>query len=260
MPGTYTVIIICIVMYAAGFILPFKGSESEKLILLGAFYKPFILAGEYWRLITAGFLHGSFIHIFFNIYAVMIIGRILEHRFGTWKYLLLMLGSNAGGYLFLLVMKGNTMAVGLSGALYGLMASYIITVIRLGGWQIPALRSSLIQLVLINACINFMPGIAYMVHIGGFISGALLTLALDSSEMYRSMRVHAAAAFLIVFLFGIWYGVKNSYIYEHERYLGTDLRILTAEKELGLGKYAENMAKKLDRVYGVQYLEYIIGG
>ncbi len=259
-PGTLAVIIISVLMYAACMLVPFSGSDSEKLILFGAFYKPFILAGEYWRLITAGFLHGSVIHIFFNLYAVSVIGRLLEHRFGTWKYLLILLGSNVGGYLFLFAMKGNRMAVGLSGGLYGLMAAYIIMVIRMGGWKIPAMRSSLIQLVSINLIINFLPGIAYMVHIGGFISGALLTIALDTSEKFKPMRIHAAAAFIIMLVFGIWYGTKNSYIYENERYLGTDLRILTLEKEIGLEGYAKYMARRLDQVYGFNYLEQIIGG
>lgn len=241
---------LCILVYFVQSILGYA-DNTEGMILFGAYYKPFILAGEYWRFLTVGFVHANIWHLMINLMSLYALGTALEIGMKRWKYTLVFLGSILGGSLFLFAAQGNTVAVGLSAGLYGLMAAYVILIVRAGGWQVKRVRNALLSTLAINLLINFMPGVSWIAHMGGAVTGTLLTgvLCIDSSNQ-RKQRSYAAAS-IVLLLSTCWMAVNNAYIRESEIYLLSDYRVLMAEKKYVPASYVNGMAKKLDAVYGV---------
>ncbi|MEP7021967.1 MAG: rhomboid family intramembrane serine protease, partial [Pseudonocardiales bacterium] len=129
----------------------------------------------FYRLVTAGFLHVSLLHLGSNLLALFIIGPLLERLLGRWRfalvYLLGLLGGSAAVYAFGQV---NTPEVGASGAIFGLFASALVLVRKLGldaQW--------LIGIIVLNFVFTFsIHNISKLAHVGGFLAGALATLAI----------------------------------------------------------------------------------
>ena len=160
------------------------GSLYIKWILFG----PFVAEGDWWRLITAMFLHGFLLHLAFNMLALWWIGRPVEEYLGSVRFLLLYFVSGLAGAAGALVQSPTTPVVGASGAIFGILGAMLIlewqATGRLGG---PALT-----LIVINLGLNFVfngtgGNISIGGHIGGLIGGILVTLAFA-----RWGRGHAA--------------------------------------------------------------------
>lgn len=248
--ATTVILIICILVF---FFLHSLGMENdtEAAIIAGAYYKPFILAGEWWRLLTTGFVHVSIAHILMNSLSLWSLGNILEPYLGKKKYLIILLCSVIGGSLFLFAAGDNTVAVGLSGGLYGLLACYTYLVVIRGGWQVPSVRSSLINTYIINLLINFVPGIAWQAHLGGFVTGLILSAVLEKNEKTEGFRKHFVIAGLL-FALSLGFGsYRNAYIPETQRYTGTDARVLQFYEKAGFSSHAEHMVKKLGKIYAI---------
>lgn len=129
-----------------------------------------VLAGEWYRLITAAFLHGGVIHLLFNGYAMYLLGTRLERWLGHGRFLALwVLGALAGSVLSLLVVPHQP-SVGASGAIFALFGAVFVLGRRL------RLDLRMIALLLVlNLAITFVvPGIAWTAHIGGLVAGFLL--------------------------------------------------------------------------------------
>ncbi len=244
--ATWVILAICIAIQMA---ITFLGKESttETAILLGAYYKSFIVAGEYWRLLTCGFVHISIFHLFMNGMSLLNIGSAYEQRFGVIRYLAILFVSIIGGSLFSFCMQGNIVAVGLSGGLYGLMGGYILMLITSGLYKNPAVLSQLMRVLIINVMINFMPGVAVSAHLGGFIAGMIMTAFF--LEMEKSFKIRMGICGLV--LCGVlgYYVTQNTAIRTDQVYLLSDYRILSMEKELGFSSHAYHMAEKLDKIY-----------
>ena len=254
-PVTKTSLFVCTAITVLIHVIPFEGNSTETAILFGAYYKTFVSAGEWWRLFTAGFEHVNFWHLLMNMYSLYLLGSVLERTYRPLRYFLLLCLSSIAGYAFLFVTGGNTVAVGLSGGLYGLMAAYFILVYKAGGFRIPQVRNSCLEVLAINLIMNFMPGIGYQVHLGGLFMGALLGILFTRDPQWKSVRSSAllcTIAFSAVLMILI---PSHLSIPEDERYLGTDARILTYEKDHGLQNYAEGMARRIDDLYEISYLE-----
>jgi rhomboid protease GluP len=152
------------------------------LILLGAKVNDLIAAGEYWRLLTATLLHANLIHIFFNGYALFILGPETERIYGTSRFLLLYwiagLSGSVASYLF-----SPNPAVGASGAIFGLIGAlgvfFYLSREALGSYG-RAQVQNMVAIGAINLLIGFAAGgtIDNFGHIGGMIGGALAGFAL----------------------------------------------------------------------------------
>jgi rhomboid protease GluP len=145
---------------------------------LGAKYGPLIRIGEVWRLITPVFLHGSFLHIAFNMYALVIYGRGLEARFGHGRFLLLyFLSAYAGNVLSFLLVPNPSL--GASTAVFGLLAAEVIFLLQnrgLLGQRVNATLWNLLFIAGYNLVIGFSSqGVDNFGHIGGLLGGLLFT-------------------------------------------------------------------------------------
>jgi membrane associated rhomboid family serine protease len=156
------------------------GSLFNKWALFG----PLVKHGDWWRLITSAFLHGSVIHIAFNMLALWWLGSPIEMVLGRVRYLGLYLVSGLAGAAGALVANPTSVTVGASGAIFGLLGAGLILEYQATG----SLAGNYLTLIVINLAISFaVPGISIGGHIGGLIGGTLATLAFS-----RFGRGHAA--------------------------------------------------------------------
>ncbi|MCA1712514.1 MAG: rhomboid family intramembrane serine protease [Actinobacteria bacterium] len=157
--------------------------------------------GQYYRLVTAAFLHAGLFHILFNMFALVQIGPLLEQALGRWRflalYLLSALGGSVTGYLFAPL---NQPSVGASGAIFGLFGAYYVVVRKLGGDT-----QSILVLLGINLVITFtVRNIDYRAHLGGLVTGALIAAAFAYLPRgSQQARLHAAVVAGVALLLAV---------------------------------------------------------
>ncbi|HET9791393.1 MAG TPA: rhomboid family intramembrane serine protease [Candidatus Angelobacter sp.] len=155
----------------------------NSLLNWGGDYGPFTLGGEYWRLITATFLHAGIIHIGMNMWCLYYLGPICERVFGRLQTIGIYLLTGIGGWLLSLAHTPDGLSVGASGAIFGI-AGAIVAGAKFGELSLrqgekKALISSVVSFLIISfAYGGFSSGVDNMAHIGGFVSGLLLGLPL----------------------------------------------------------------------------------
>lgn len=160
------------------------GLGGSTLLTEGALSRFSIADGEYWRLITAGFLHAGFFHLIFNMLSLWILGTLLEPAVGRLRFALIYLVSLLCGSFGALLLQPDGLTVGASGAIFGLMAAAAI-VARNRGLSI--MESGLGIWIVLNLVITFtIPNISIGGHIGGLIGGGLAALCLfDLRDVVR---------------------------------------------------------------------------
>lgn len=172
---TYSLVIINILMY----IIPILFGTYNALLDKYSIYGPAVRAGQYYRLITGTFIHANIFHLFFNCYALAILGSQLESFLGKPKYLIVYLFSALIGSLFSVTFAGNYYSIGASGAIFGLMGALVYFGYHYRVYLGNVVKSQIIPLILMNLGIGFLvPGIDNSAHIGGLLGGALITVAL----------------------------------------------------------------------------------
>ncbi len=173
-------------------------SVYEKGFLIGSFPGSSTLGvahGEYWRLVTSGFLHENLLHIGFNMYILYILGSMLEPALGRLRFGVIYGVSLLTGSLGALLVTPHAATVGASGAVFGIMGA---AAVEMRARQIPVMQSGVGGLILINLVISFtLPGISWGGHIGGLIGGALAAFILQEGERRRAQSLALAACGLI---------------------------------------------------------------
>jgi len=132
---------------------------------------------EWWRLVTSMFLHGSLVHIGFNMVALYFIGTPVEMYLGRARYLGLYFVSGLAGASGAVLQAPFVPVVGASGAIFGILGAMLII-----EWQVTGrLAGQAMTWIVINLVISFsIPNISWGGHIGGLIGGILITLAYAS--------------------------------------------------------------------------------
>lgn len=147
-----------------------QNADGSALVGDGAVFGPAIADGEWWRLLTGGFLHASIIHIGFNMYLLWILGGTLERYVGTGRFLAIYFSAVLWGSVGALVLSPDSATIGASGGVFGLMAALYLLERQRG---VTLLGSSVGMLLLLNLGITFvLPGISIGGHIGGIAGGA----------------------------------------------------------------------------------------
>ncbi|MGA1592862.1 MAG: rhomboid family intramembrane serine protease [Candidatus Nanopelagicales bacterium] len=141
-------------------------------VFMFGMHPPAVANGDWWRLITATFLHGSLIHLGFNMLALWILGTQIERFIGSSKFLVLYFASALGGSLFSFYFSPpTTFSIGASGAVFGLMGAFVVI-----GKKVNADVSQILVLLFINLVLGFtLSGIDWRAHLGGLITGVIVT-------------------------------------------------------------------------------------
>ena len=138
--------------------------------------------GEWWRIVTGGFLHSGILHLGMNMLLLYLLGAQLEPLLGKARFLSLYVACLVAGSFGVLLVSPNSATVGASGAVFGLMGAAVISQRRAG---IDIWRNGIGGLVVINLLLTFaVPGISVGGHVGGLVAGVAvgaIVFALDSA-------------------------------------------------------------------------------
>jgi membrane associated rhomboid family serine protease len=136
-----------------------------------ALYGPRVADGEWYRLVTAGFLHYGVLHAALNCWFIWIVGGQLERALGRWRYAAVYFASLLAGSAGALLVSPLALTAGASGAAFGLMGCMLVGYRQRG---IPVLRSNLGMVLILNLALTFtFAGISIGGHLGGLAGGAL---------------------------------------------------------------------------------------
>jgi membrane associated rhomboid family serine protease len=151
--------------------------------------------GEWWRLITAPFLHYGPLHLGMNMLVLWFIGPALEEYFGHWRYLLVYVVSGLAGSAGALIVSPGALTVGASGAIFGIMGAAVVLEAR----RIWVFGGQAMGLVVINLALSFViSGVSIGGHIGGLIGGAACALAFSSLRRNPALATLSMAAVGVV--------------------------------------------------------------
>ena len=162
--------------------------NSNFMIQMGAVWPPYVKDGEYWRLLTATFMHFGFEHILNNMLVLICAGPILEQALGSIRYLFLYLIAGIGGstlsYLQMLHSGEYSVAAGASGAILGIIGALLWIVIVHKGRYESLTGRGLVFMIVISLYYGITSGdVDNWAHAGGLIMGFLLGIIL-----YRKPR------------------------------------------------------------------------
>jgi membrane associated rhomboid family serine protease len=207
---TYVLIGICVLLYLGTFAQG-RGISQVDVDLGTVGIATFegqpigVAEGQYWRLITGGFLHDGILHIAFNMYILYWLGTMLEPVMGHVRFTALYFASLLAGSFGALVAAPTALTVGASGAVFGLMAAAFVFQRARG---IDPWRSGLGPVILLNLALPFVfPSLNISIggHVGGLIGGTIAALAIERLSAQRRgdlLPVLACAAVGVISVIG----------------------------------------------------------
>jgi len=179
--ATYVLIGINVLMFlgsgAGGGFLTGSNSGVSKTFFDLALWGPGVANGEWWRIITSGFLHSGFLHIALNMYILYWLGQMIEPALGHLRFTALYFASLIAGSFGALLLSPDRLTVGASGAVFGLMgAAFVMQHARgINPWQ-----SGLGPVILFNLAFSFIvPNISIGGHLGGLVGGTLAAFLME---------------------------------------------------------------------------------
>lgn len=236
---TMAVIAVCVVMFILVNLLSLVSGElTSSAIFLGAYYKMAVVSSfEYWRLLTAGFVHADIFHLLMNMMALFNLGFYCEKRYTKRQYLCILLAGIIGGNLFVFIGDANIAGLGISGGLFGLLGAYIVSLCADGSIKNRMVRVNLTSTIMMNVFISLLPNISLMAHLGGFIIGGLLAFIMVDVKRWSTLRMHTRNAFLLLIL-GLCLLIPKVQRVD-PFYPMTDAILITTAEKLNLDGYAE---------------------
>ncbi|HEU4449672.1 MAG TPA: rhomboid family intramembrane serine protease [Gaiellaceae bacterium] len=171
-------------------------SPANRFLADWGLYGPLVAEGEWWRLITAAFLHASLIHIGFNMLMLWWFGQALEAALGRGRFLGIYLVSALAGSAGALLLTPATLTVGASGAVFGILGAGLVLERR----QIYVFGGGALFVVVLNIAFTFLVGnISIGGHLGGLAGGMLAVLALSAAgrhPVYGRLDALSVASFV----------------------------------------------------------------
>lgn len=202
---TYAVMALCVIVFAAEVLTGQLVGSGSPIVGALLYYPPYTSV-EPWRMLTSLFVHGSILHILFNMYSLFILGPELERLVGRWRFVALFLLSGLGGSVAVLLSSPASPVIGASGAIFGLFGAYFVIARHLGGNS-----RQLIIVIVINLVIGFIvPNIAWQAHVGGLLIGALVAFVLvrTRDRQKRGIQLPLLAGVLALLIAATFVGVQ----------------------------------------------------
>ncbi|MNK29969.1 Rhomboid protease GluP [compost metagenome] len=192
--------------------------------LIGSINRKLVLEGDYWRLITYQFMHASLRHLFFNMYAFVYLGLMIENKIGWKNFLLIYILSGICGGLNSIAFHENIYTVGASGAIMGLFGSMMALLInqffeKNANKALLVSTGFVLALMLINGSIT--PMVDNACHLGGLAAGFVITYLLIFDHQWGLKKVSSTLKYAnILLLFGVFnYAIfALTPVYQHEEF------------------------------------------
>ncbi len=176
-------------------------SSSRRQFDLGLSLS-FIDNGEWYRIVTSGFLHFGIIHIAMNMLLLWQLGQLLEPALGQVRFVLLYFSSMFGGAVGALALTPNGLTGGASGAVFGLMAAATVGLQQRG---VNPMRTGIGATLLLNLLITFtIPGISIGGHLGGALMGAAIGYVMLEPRRTRSTPMVSVIAPIVAMAFCVF--------------------------------------------------------
>jgi membrane associated rhomboid family serine protease len=181
-PVTLVLLVILAVVYLIGDVL-LSSDLQEKFLLWAGNSSATVQDGEWWRVFTALFLHANWLHLTMNGAGLWIFGTAVEKTMGRWRFLVIFLLAGALGNLASAFVAHYDVAIGASGGIFGVIGAFAVVVWRLRSPMYHALRRRLLVVLALMVATDFTigglePQVDNLAHVGGFVSGILITLIL----------------------------------------------------------------------------------
>lgn len=187
---TVTILTACVGMYLVTMLASAKVGEVNALIRYGAALPEGVFGGQWWRLITAGFLHGNLMHIGFNMWALMDVGRHAEEVYGSKRMVVIYIASTVGGFL-LSMLRGTMLTVGASAGLFGLIGAMIALGLR-HKWsaEASAIKAFYLRWAIYGLLWGLLPffRVDNAAHIGGLLTGLAVGYVAGTPREFDAAR------------------------------------------------------------------------
>lgn len=182
-PATMALIALIVLVYVATVVKGVGLNDPQgELYYRGALFVSNVFLpdqglayGEWWRVLTATFLHANLIHLGMNMLVLYMLGTVVEQALGTGRFLMVYVASGIAGSAGAILLSPNAPTVGASGAIYGIMGALLVLEYLGTG----TLAGQAMGFIVINLAITFaIPGISIGGHVGGLLGGVVATYAL----------------------------------------------------------------------------------
>ena len=165
-----------------------RGGSPRSLVAWGADVGWLVMQGQWWRLVSAVFIHIGIIHLLFNSYALLFIGPLLEELLGKEKFLVLYLTTGIAGFILSNWYYPPFMpTAGASGAIFGLIGAAVVFSKRWSAWG-QALHQQLVHWAIYGFVYGLLLGANNAAHLGGLAAGAGLAILLPNPNRGESNR------------------------------------------------------------------------
>lgn len=164
--------------------------DGRTLFDFGAKYGPSIRAGDWWRLITAGFLHGGVLHILMNSWVLFDLGAEVESTYGTSRYLVIYIFTTVTGFYASFLWSPMTLSIGSSAGIFGLIGAMIALGVRERSAYGAAVRSLYMRWAVYGLLMGLLPLFAVdnAAHIGGLAGGFVLAYVAGTPRLVGSVE------------------------------------------------------------------------
>ena len=168
---TKALIAVNVVVYLLTMTERQTSTSQQDLLTRLSLYGPAVAAGQWYRLVSSGFVHYSLIHIGFNMLLLYQLGSMLESELGRWRFAGLYFAALLCGSFGVLILTPNALSGGASGAVFGLFGAAAVGLRRRG---INVMQTNIGVLLVLNLVITFVvPGISIGAHLGGLAGGSV---------------------------------------------------------------------------------------
>ncbi len=177
---TYSIIALTLAVYVLQLI-------SGGVVTNALGYAPVLTLDQPWRMLTTALVHspGSIFHLLFNMYALFVLGPLLESFIGRARMIALYALSALGGSVAVLYLAPTSFVIGASGAIFGLFGAIFVIQRRLGGSSI-----QFIVLIGLNLGLGFIvPNVSWQAHVGGLVIGAVIALMMVRTRRPAQQRL-----------------------------------------------------------------------
>jgi rhomboid protease GluP len=231
------------------------------LIRFGAKYNPMVASGQYYRLITPIFLHSDLTHLLFNMYALNILGKNIELIYGKYKFIIIYLTAGIFGSIGSFIFT-KSVAVGASGAIFGLFGAYIYLYISKPDVFNIAFLKNLLTVIGINLLFGIIfPNIDNWAHICGLIGGFIVSwsVGIRVEKFLSPKKIPAKILTILLICISLITGISlNQNDWEYNLYKGEEYlkqnKIIKAKEQFIIGLSRNNTVEVFYYYLGHIYL------
>lgn len=224
------------------------GDLPTGIIAGGAYYKMSVVAmGEYWRILTTGFLHFDIFHLFVNIYTLFHVGMVCEKLYPPKQYLTIFISSLWIGNLFAFIADGNIVNVGISAGIFGLTASFLVVLIENQSIRLPIVRSNFLRLLFLIILLTMMPNTSFIAHLGAIVVGGFLGILFLRNQRWKTLRINTFVSFSALLACVVFFAARVQRVEPVDKEM--DNAVIRGFETAGWSGYVERMKDKFQVIY-----------